>query len=36
MSWAKELGELVTIQFDDMEVGDKFGANSIIGLLCLQ
>ena len=30
MAWAKELGEFVTIQFDDMEVMGKFGADGII------
>lgn len=30
MAWAKELGEFVTIQFDDMEVAGKFGADGII------
>jgi hypothetical protein len=30
MSLAKELGEFVTIQFDDMEVAGKFGADGII------
>jgi hypothetical protein len=30
MLWAKELGEFVTIQFDDMEVEGKFGADCII------
>jgi len=30
MSWAKELGEFVTIQFDDMEVAGKFGADGIV------
>jgi len=30
MAWAKELGEFVTIQFDDMEVTGKFGADGII------
>jgi len=30
MAWAKELGEFVTIQFDDMEVARKFGADGII------
>jgi sugar phosphate isomerase/epimerase len=30
MSWAKELGEFVTIQFDGMEVAGKFGADGII------
>ena len=30
MAWAKELGEFVTIHFDDMEVAGKFGADGII------
>jgi hypothetical protein len=30
MAWAKELGEFVTIQFDDMEVAGQFGADGII------
>ncbi len=30
MAWAKELGEFVTIQFDEMEVAGKFGADGII------
>jgi hypothetical protein len=30
MAWAKELDEFVTIQFDDMEVAGKFGADGII------
>ncbi len=30
MAWAKELGEFVTIKFDDMEVAGKFGADGII------
>lgn len=30
MAWAKELGEFVTIQFDDIEVAGKFGADGII------
>ena len=30
MAWAKELGEFVIIQFDDMEVAGKFGADGII------
>ena len=30
MAWAKELGEFVTIQFDDMEVAGMFGADGII------
>ncbi len=30
ISWAKELGEFVTIQFDGMEVAGKFGADGII------
>ena len=30
MAWAKELGEFVTIQFDDMEAAGKFGADGII------
>ena len=30
MAFAKELGEFVTIQFDDMEVAGKFGADGII------
>ena len=29
MTWAKALGEFVTIQFDDMEVAGKFGADGI-------
>ena len=36
MTWAKDLGEFVTIQFDDMEVAGKFGADGIIGHPCLQ
>jgi hypothetical protein len=30
IAWAKELGEFVTIKFDDMEVAGKFGADGII------
>lgn len=30
MTWAKELGEFVTIQFDGMEVAGKFGADGIV------
>jgi len=30
MAWVKELGEFVTIHFDDMEVAGKFGADGII------
>ena len=30
MAWAKELGEFVSILFDDMEVAGKFGADGII------
>jgi len=30
MVWAKELGELVTIQFNGAEVVGKFGADGII------
>jgi len=30
MSWAKELGEFVTIHFDDIEIAGKFGADGII------
>jgi hypothetical protein len=30
MAWAKELGGFVTIQFDNMEVAGKFGADGII------
>jgi len=30
MTWAKELGEFVTIQFDGIEVSGKFGADGII------
>ncbi len=30
MTWAKELGEFVTIQFNGMEVAGKFGADGII------
>ncbi len=30
MAWAKELGEFVTIQFDDMEASGKFGADGIV------
>ena len=29
MTWAKALGEFVTIQVDDMEVAGKFGADGI-------
>lgn len=30
MSWAKELGEFVTIQFNGTEVVGKFGADGIM------
>ncbi len=30
VAWANELGEFVTIKFDDMEVAGKFGADGII------
>jgi sugar phosphate isomerase/epimerase len=30
ITWAKELGKFVTIQFDGMEVSGKFGADDII------
>ena len=30
MAWAKELGEFVTIQFNDTEIVGKFGADGII------
>ena len=30
MAWAKELDEFVIIQFDDMEVAGKFGADGIL------
>lgn len=30
MTWAKELGEFVTIQFDGMEASGKFGADGIV------
>lgn len=30
MTWAKELGEFVTIQFNGSEVVGKFGADSIV------
>jgi hypothetical protein len=29
MAWAKELGKFVTIQFNDLEVVGKFGADGI-------
>jgi len=31
MTWAKELGEFVTIQFNDLEIAGKFGADGISG-----
>ena len=31
MTWAKELGEFVTIQFNGSEVVGKFGADGILG-----
>ena len=29
MAWAKELGEFVTIKFNDLEIAGKFGADGI-------
>ena len=29
MQWAKELGEFVTIKFNDLEIAGKFGADGI-------
>jgi len=29
MAWAKELGEFVTIQFNDLEIAGKFGADGV-------
>ncbi len=29
MQWAKELGEFVTIKFNDLEVAGKFGVDGI-------
>jgi hypothetical protein len=34
MSWAKELGEFVTIKVNGMELVGKFGADSIKDGLC--
>jgi len=31
MQWAKELGEFVTIKFNDLEIAGKFGADGIDG-----
>ena len=30
MEWAKQLGEFVTIKFNDLEIAGKFGVDSII------
>jgi hypothetical protein len=30
MSWAKELGEFVTIQFNGSEIAGKFGADGVL------
>ena len=30
MAWAKELGEFVTIQINDVEIYGKFGADGIL------
>ena len=29
MEWAKQLGEFVTIKFNDLEIAGKFGVDSI-------
>ena len=29
MAWAKELGEFVTIKFNDLEIAGKFGVDGI-------
>ena len=34
MTWAKELGEFVTIQVNGMELVGKFGADSIVDGKC--
>ena len=31
MEWAKQLGEFVTIKFNDLEIAGKFGVDSITG-----
>lgn len=31
MEWAKQLGEFVTIKFNDLEIAGKFGADGITG-----
>lgn len=30
MAWAKALGEFVTIQFNELEIAGKFGADGIL------
>ena len=34
MTWAKELGEFVTIQVNGMELVGKFGADSVVDGKC--
>lgn len=31
MEWAKQLGEFVTIKFNDLEIAGKFGVDGITG-----
>jgi hypothetical protein len=31
MEWAKQLGEFVTIKFNDLEIAGKFGVDGISG-----
>jgi hypothetical protein len=31
MAWAKQLGEFVTIKFNDLEIAGKFGVDGITG-----